>query len=350
MISIDHNQYFRYNGYYLLNPSMPPAPQSWPELQPILPKDEIRRHKKVSFFRYFVVCIFVGCIVFMRPLITFLMTPLGICVLLIGLCFFIYAHIEPFFYRYTYHTIKVGEGFTPFTVVQLTDLHVHFPYPQVTERKLNKIVDQINSVGVDYVLLTGDCISRDRKRTRSSYNVDVITKTLGRITARKGKFAVLGNNDYRAADLVEKGLIEAGFVLLSGTVVKDDISFTGIGSEIFRRKSHQTHQQIEQPHSKLNVFLAHEPDVADEYCHLFDIQFSGHTHGGQCVCPFGVGPVIAPKMGKKYILGLYQVEKMLVHVSTGIGISPLPKPLVRFNNIPEVNFLSIVPKQTQKLV
>jgi predicted MPP superfamily phosphohydrolase len=89
--------------------------------------------------------------------------------------------------------------------------------------------------------------------------------------------------------------------------------------------------------------LAHEPDIGLVAAGSFDLQISGHTHGGQVVVPFGVGPLILPTLGQKFAVGLHLYKNLLIYVSKGIGISPLPKPLVRFNCRPEVSVLRIVP-------
>jgi predicted MPP superfamily phosphohydrolase len=86
--------------------------------------------------------------------------------------------------------------------------------------------------------------------------------------------------------------------------------------------------------------LAHEPDIAEFSSDKFDIQFSGHTHGGQFVVPF-VGPIVRPSMGKKFSLELYKIGSMLLYVSAGLGISPLPKPLIRFNCPHEISVFLI---------
>ena len=111
---------------------------------------------------------------------------------------------------------------------------------------------------------------------------------------------------------------------------------------IERCKEHLKTTKLEE--APLKICLAHEPDTALVTNELFDLQFSGHTHGGQCIAPFGIGPIISPTMGRKFIVGVYQIGNMILHVSNGVGCSPLPKPLVRFNNIPSVDVIHIVSK------
>ena len=67
--------------------------------------------------------------------------------------------------------------------------------------------------------------------------------------------------------------------------------------------------------------MAHEPDYADvsALTGRFDLQVSGHSHGGQVVIPF-VGPPILPHLGRKYPSGLYQVGNMYQYTNRGVGM------------------------------
>jgi predicted MPP superfamily phosphohydrolase len=109
------------------------------------------------------------------------------------------------------------------------------------------------------------------------------------------------------------------------------------------KKATKVIEELDVVQAPLRILLAHEPDVAVLAADKFDLQLSGHTHGGQVIVPFGIGPIIAPTMGNKFVVGLHRVKEMLVYITKGVGISPLPKPLVRFNARPEVSVLRIVP-------
>jgi predicted MPP superfamily phosphohydrolase len=82
------------------------------------------------------------------------------------------------------------------------------------------------------------------------------------------------------------------------------------------------------------VLLCHEPDLADQYSldGRVSLQLSGHTHGGQIRLP-GVGALILPYLGRKYDLGLYKVNHMLLYTNRGIGVISEP---VRYNCPPEI--------------
>jgi predicted MPP superfamily phosphohydrolase len=82
------------------------------------------------------------------------------------------------------------------------------------------------------------------------------------------------------------------------------------------------------------ILLAHEPDYADVSAATgkFDLQVSGHTHGGQVAIPL-LGPPILPYLGWKYHTGLYQVQDMFQYTNRGVGMNRLA---VRINCRPEI--------------
>ncbi|MBZ0286049.1 MAG: metallophosphoesterase, partial [Anaerolineae bacterium] len=85
--------------------------------------------------------------------------------------------------------------------------------------------------------------------------------------------------------------------------------------------------------------LAHEPDYADISAATgrFDLQISGHSHGGQVVIPF-IGPPVVPPYSKKYPLGRYQVGTMIQYTNRGVGMI---SPAVRFNCRPEITVFTL---------
>ena len=88
------------------------------------------------------------------------------------------------------------------------------------------------------------------------------------------------------------------------------------------------------------ILLAHEPDFADlsSKTGRFDLQLSGHSHGGQVVVPF-YGPLVLPYLGQKYPSGLYQVGEMLQYTNRGVGMI---EPAVRFNCPPEITVFHLL--------
>jgi len=89
------------------------------------------------------------------------------------------------------------------------------------------------------------------------------------------------------------------------------------------------------------ILLAHEPDFADTSAAAgrFDLQISGHTHGGQINLPL-IGPPILPEMGQKYPSGLYNIGDMLLYTNRGVGVTTVN---ARFNCRPEITVFTLEP-------
>jgi predicted MPP superfamily phosphohydrolase len=89
------------------------------------------------------------------------------------------------------------------------------------------------------------------------------------------------------------------------------------------------------------ILLTHEPDVADQTAASgrFDLQLSGHSHGGQMILPF-YGPVLRIRLARKYTIGLHRVEKMQLYTNRGLGTALIP---LRINCKPEITVITLRP-------
>ena len=69
------------------------------------------------------------------------------------------------------------------------------------------------------------------------------------------------------------------------------------------------------PNSDLKILLAHQPkDIEYATKYNFDIQFSGHTHGGQYF-PFS----ILVQMANPYLKGLHKKDNTWIYINQGTG-------------------------------
>ena len=93
------------------------------------------------------------------------------------------------------------------------------------------------------------------------------------------------------------------------------------------------------PREGSRILLVHEPDFADQSAatKAFDLELSGHAHGGQIKLPF-IGAPKLPPYGQKYPFGLYDVEEMKHYTGRGVG---MVSPRVRFNARPEVTLITL---------
>jgi predicted MPP superfamily phosphohydrolase len=93
------------------------------------------------------------------------------------------------------------------------------------------------------------------------------------------------------------------------------------------------------PEQGCAILMVHEPDFADESAATgrFDLQISGHSHGGQVNLPLLGAPVL-PRFGRKYPQGLYQVGSMYQYTNRGVGMTP---PYIRINCRPEITVFTL---------
>ena len=92
------------------------------------------------------------------------------------------------------------------------------------------------------------------------------------------------------------------------------------------------------PETDVKILLAHQPKNIFEAARAgYDLQISGHTHGGQVNIPFWGAPIL-PVHNKSYISGLVTAPKTSIFISKGLGWTILP---VRFNCLPEIAVLKL---------
>ncbi|WP_179594865.1 metallophosphoesterase [Cupriavidus plantarum] len=225
-----------------------------------------------------------------------------------------------------------------FTIAQISDIHVG---PTIKGPYIDRIVDRVNSLDADAVAITGDLVDgsvRDLSRH---------TAPLGRLASRHGTFVVTGNHEYYAgAEAWIEELRRIGLrVLLNEHVVveRDGASlvlggvtdFTA-GSFIPSHRSDPVRALAGAPvNAAVRVLLAHQPRSAPAAAAAgFDLQLSGHTHGGQ----FWPWNLFVP-MQQPYVHGLRRHERMWIYVSRGTGYWGPPK---RFGAPSEITKVRLV--------
>ncbi|MBX3013431.1 MAG: metallophosphoesterase [Caldilineaceae bacterium] len=222
-----------------------------------------------------------------------------------------------------------------FKIVQLSDLHF---LPHTPLSVIQQAVACVAELKPDLVVLTGDYV------THEAETIFGMTDVLGDLDARYGVFAILGNHDARTGKaMISKALEDTGITVLQNESIRFDVGHSqlllaGVEDCIWGQPDLAAALD-DQPDDVLTVLLAHEPDVIDEFrtTRRIDLQLSGHTHGGQIRLPIWGTPVL-PKLGKKYVHGLYQLQDTWLYTNRGIGMVGLP---IRFSCPPEVTELTL---------
>jgi predicted MPP superfamily phosphohydrolase len=226
--------------------------------------------------------------------------------------------------------------FNEFRIVHISDLHLG---QWMSPERLEGVVGLVNEQSPDIVAITGDFVS---------FAVDEVAadlvKSLSQLRPKIVTLAVLGNHDHwMGAEKVRRILRDSNIIDLSNDVYtlhrgKAALHFAGIDDVM--AQEHDLDRVLKKlPSSDPAVLLAHEPDFADVAAATgrFVLQLSGHSHGGQFVLP-KIGTPFRGSHFKKYPLGRYQVEDMVLYTNRGLGTNTF---WIRINCPPEITVLTL---------
>ena len=222
------------------------------------------------------------------------------------------------------------EALDGFSILHLTDLHFARTYPRAYfEWAIARAADGPDP---DLVAITGDLLDDD---ACASW----IEPILGPLTARVGRFAILGNHDYQNDDQsVRRALRSAGYRVLDGEW--ETIELGGgrlaIGGTSFPWGNALGPQPV--PGADARVLLSHSPDRVYEASRLgMDLVLAGHVHGGQVRLPI-IGPILVPSLySRRFDRGFFRVGRTTMFVGQGLGA----KDPLRFHCPPEIARLTI---------
>jgi predicted MPP superfamily phosphohydrolase len=244
-----------------------------------------------------------------------------------------------------------------FTLIQITDIHVG---PTIKHDYVQRIVDKVNSLKPDVVAVTGDLVDGSVAELHSH------VAPLAGLKSRHGTFFVTGNHEYYSgahAWIVELRrigltvLLNEHVVLHHGAMGAPGAPFQGDAQDDSQIMAalvlagvtdysahHFDPKHLSDPVLALEgspesvavrLLLAHQPRTAPAAAEAgFDLQVSGHTHGGQ----FYPWNLFVP-LQQPYVSGLNRLQKMWVYTSRGTGYWGPPK---RFGAPSEITVLRLV--------
>ena len=227
-----------------------------------------------------------------------------------------------------------------FRIVQITDLHVG---RTIKRKYVSGVVRIANELDPDIIALTGDLAEGRSDSLRQEVAI------LSELRAKSGKFFVTGNHEYYNG---VKGWMEEihrlGFrVLMNAHLViergRARLLVAGVPDPRAHRfdPSHAPDLRKtlkDAPECHAGILLAHRPQVIFESSqHGFDLQLSGHTHGGQ-IFPFNY----MVRLREPYISGLHLHRKTWIYVSRGTGFWGPPMRVGAPAEVTEITLLKAV--------
>jgi uncharacterized protein len=225
-----------------------------------------------------------------------------------------------------------------FTIAQISDIHVG---PTIKRGYVQRIVDAVNTLQPDAIAITGDLV--DGRVSDLAPHV----APLAQLRSRHGTFFVTGNHEYYSgADewIAELQRLGVQVLMNQHVVLHHDGARVVMAGVADTSAHHFKPQQRSDPQRAIEgapadagvrVLLAHQPRSAAAAAQAgFDVQLSGHTHGGQ-YWPWN----LFVRLQQPYTAGLHRLQQMWVYTSRGTGYWGPP---VRFGAPSEITRLRFV--------
>lgn len=197
----------------------------------------------------------------------------------------------------------------PLTIAQISDLHLG---DSSTLKQTQRVVGLVNRHEPDIVVSTGDLF--DGYLELMAPFVD----TLRKLKAPLGKFAVSGNHEVYAGPEQAMSLTElAGFSLLRNTSspINEYLTVAGVEDPASPVSPDEDAALNTLSQIPFHILLKHRPAFDLSSKGKFDLQLSGHTHGGQ-IAPFH----LLTKLAYKAKPGLSELTpNQFLYLSRGTG-------------------------------
>jgi predicted MPP superfamily phosphohydrolase len=239
------------------------------------------------------------------------------------------------------HSSKLPSSVTKIRIIQISDVHIGL---LLQKKRLQQIVDIIKEAKPDVLVSTGDLVDGKLNRNDIISTSDPLSALLASLPAPSGKFAIIGNHEvYAGLSQAIAFSRAAGFTVIRNQSLQlaNGLTITGVDDQAVLGKKYAD-PNIENklfshavPES-FNILLKHRPDIQPESDGRFDLQLSGHVHGGQ-IFPFN----FFVKLKHPIPCGTTTTEKgSHIHVSRGTGTWGPP---MRLFVPPEITIIDIVP-------
>jgi predicted MPP superfamily phosphohydrolase len=224
-----------------------------------------------------------------------------------------------------------------FRIAQFTDIHVG---PTVKRDYVQTIAEQVNGLEADVIAFTGDLVDGSVHSLRDD------VAPLKDLYAPYGTFFITGNHEYYSG--AKPWIEEAerlGFAVLlnehrvlqrnAGRIILAGVTDYGAGQFISSQASDPEAALSNAPPAHVRILLAHQPrSIFAASKAGFDLQISGHTHGGQFI-PWN----FFVTLGQPYVKGLHKFNNTWIYVSRGTGYWGPP---LRLGVPPEITVIKLI--------
>jgi len=307
---------------------------------------------------------FLGSLVFKPEIIR--LTHAWLVVMISAVCI-VYVPTKIYFDTKTVRTERVEvmipnlpENLDGFKIAHISDLQAD---NRTVKSRMENYINAVNKLEPDIVVFTGDLV------TYGEEHIDIGAEMMGRLKARYGVYACLGDHDYWAnPEMVVRSLREDGVIILENEdytldvrpeksglmgldMATEDGSFTGsahlhmtfVTNIYSKRPDENILETLTSDDTKptIKIFVTHQPSeglIRFAARNNYDIFLAGHTHGGQVVVTF-FGVKLTPVLFEtSFLSGQYRFDSMFVNVNNGLGQTFSP---VRYNSPATVTLITL---------
>ncbi|MDR2528405.1 MAG: metallophosphoesterase [Synergistaceae bacterium] len=258
--------------------------------------------------------------------------PVTLCLITAAVLYSFYEAWNVRRVNLTLETAKLPAGVERLRLVHLTDVHIGGLY---TPERLARVMDIVRAAEPDLLLVTGDLADGNMSFRGQE------AEMLAAHGAKYGAFAVTGNHEsYVGFEQAMEFIKRAGLTLIRNDAVSvagitliglDDPTFSGSRGFF---EAERLPEGLTFPSGRFVVLLKHRPRVIEGTEGLFDLQLSGHTHGGQ-IWPFSY----VVQWVHQHTQHLSRKGSSAVYISNGAGFWGPP---MRFLAPPEVTVIDLV--------
>ena len=245
------------------------------------------------------------------------------------------ALTEPYMLSIEHERIQLNrlpKEFDGFRIVQLSDIH-HGPFS--SKEQIEQAVDTANRLKPDIIALTGDYISKER------HYAAPCAEMLGRLEARHGVYAVLGNHDHWTDAALITDLFRAEGITV---LINEGMRFERNGAAFWLAGVDDYMVGLEDlslalagaQSDEMKLLLAHNPIILRRAARAsVDLVLSGHTHGGQVAIRTERN---SARPRRRLLKGLGRQGNTQIYVNRGLGTVVLP---IRYGCPPEISLLEL---------
>ncbi len=213
---------------------------------------------------------------------------------------------------------RLPKALQGFSIAQISDVHVG---PTIRRGFVERLVERVNRLEADLIAVTGDLVDGSVQQLADH------TAPLSKLSARHGAFFVTGNHEYYSGEpgwtheLRRLGLTvlkNQHVVLHHGGASLVLAGVNDIGAHHFdpaQRSDPAAALRGAPANAGAKILLAHQPSSAHAAASAgFDVQISGHTHGGQ-FWPWNH----FVRFFQPFTAGLHRLKNLWIYVSRGTG-------------------------------